>query len=77
MKRTISLWLGVLAFALLPALAQQPTQPTEPMGKVHGHITNPTGAPQNGGTISFIATSRVAAGSGAQAHDNAQGDLRH
>ena len=24
MKRTISLWLGVLAFALLPVLAQQP-----------------------------------------------------
>lgn len=63
MKRTISLWLGVLAFALLPALAQQPTAPT---GKVHGQITNPTGAPQSGGTISFIETSRVASGSGAQ-----------
>ncbi len=63
MKRTISLWLGVLAFALLPALAQQPTEAT---GKVHGQITNPTGAPQSGGSISFIATSRVASGSGAQ-----------
>lgn len=54
MKRTISLCLGVLAFALLPALAQE--APTVPMGKVHGHLTNPTGAPQNGGTVSFVET---------------------
>ena len=44
MKRNLSLWLGVLAFALLPALAQQAH--TGPMGKIHGHVTNPTGAPQ-------------------------------
>jgi tetratricopeptide (TPR) repeat protein len=64
MKRTISLWLGVLAFALLPALAQQPSVP---MGKVHGQVTNPTGAPQNGGKISFVETTRAASGPGLSA----------
>ncbi len=54
MKRTISLWLGLLAFALLPALAQTPA-PTKPTGKIHGHITNPTGASQSGGTVSLVS----------------------
>jgi tetratricopeptide (TPR) repeat protein len=49
MKRTISLWLGLLAFALIPALAQQPA----PTGKIHGHVTNPTGAPTTAGTVSL------------------------
>jgi tetratricopeptide (TPR) repeat protein len=55
MKRTISLWLGLLAFAFLPALAQTPaaTGPTEPTGKIHGHVTNPTGEPQAVGTVSL------------------------
>jgi tetratricopeptide (TPR) repeat protein len=52
MKRNLSLWLGLLAFALLPAFAQTPTN-TQPMGKIHGHVTNPTGAPQTSGTISL------------------------
>jgi tetratricopeptide (TPR) repeat protein len=52
MKRTISLWLGLLAIALLPALAQQPA-PTGPTGKVHGHVTNPTGASTTSGTVSL------------------------
>jgi tetratricopeptide (TPR) repeat protein len=50
MKRTISLWVGLLAFALLPALAQQPTVP---MGKIHGHVINPTGAAQTTGNVSL------------------------
>jgi tetratricopeptide (TPR) repeat protein len=56
MKRTISLWLGLpaaaglLAFALLPVLAQAPAPPT---GKIHGHVTNPTGATQSSGTVSL------------------------
>jgi len=50
MKRTISLWLGLLAFALLPVLAQTPAAPT---GKIHGHVTNPTGASQTSGTVSL------------------------
>jgi tetratricopeptide (TPR) repeat protein len=50
MKRTISLWLGLLAFALLPVLAQTPAGPT---GKIHGHVTNPTGATQSIGTVSL------------------------
>ncbi|MGB8261037.1 MAG: tetratricopeptide repeat protein [Terracidiphilus sp.] len=60
MKRTISLWLGLLAFALLPAMAQTPA----PTGKIHGHVTNPTGAPQQGGTVALIATTRLASGPG-------------
>lgn len=50
MKRNLSLWLGLLAFALLPALAQAPAGST---GKIHGHVTNPTGAAQGGGTVSL------------------------
>ncbi len=52
MKRTISLWLGLLAFGLLPAFAQTPAPaPTGPTGKIHGHVTNPTGTSQSGGTM--------------------------
>lgn len=57
MKRTISLWLGLMAFALSPALAQSPAAPTAPKGptgKVHGHVTNPTGASMAGGTVAFV-----------------------
>jgi tetratricopeptide (TPR) repeat protein len=57
MKRTISLWLGLLAFALVPALAQQ----TAPTGKIHGHVTNPTGASQTGGTVTLVGTTHIAA----------------
>jgi tetratricopeptide (TPR) repeat protein len=56
MKRNISLWLGLLVFALLPAAAQQPpaaSAPSGPTGKIHGHLTNPTGAPQANGTVNL------------------------
>ena len=62
MKRTISLWtglLGLLALAALPAaFAQTPAQTTAPVnvgptGKIHGHVINPTGATQSGGTMSL------------------------
>ncbi len=53
MKRTISLWLGLLAFAMLPVLAQTPATPAAPTVKIHGHVTNPTGAPQGSGTVSL------------------------
>jgi tetratricopeptide (TPR) repeat protein len=49
MKRTISLGLGLLAFALLPVLAQTPP----PMGKIHGHVTAPTGLPYSIGTVNL------------------------
>ena len=52
MKRTISLWLGLLAFASVPVLAQAPPA-AGPTGKIHGHVVNPTGAPQSGGSISL------------------------
>ncbi len=67
MKRNLSpglglLGLGLLAFAVLPALAQ--TTPTAPenaqtlapigaAGKIHGHVTNPTGASQKDGAVSL------------------------
>ncbi len=50
MKRTISLLPGLLAFALLPAIAQTPAPST---GKIHGHVTNPTGASQTNGSVSL------------------------
>src|ERR1035437_8457216 len=53
MKRTISLWLGLLAFALIPVLAQTPAAPSKPMGKIHGHITGPEGAPRISGSVSL------------------------
>jgi hypothetical protein len=48
MKRTLPLWLGLLAFALTPAFAQQMTAG---MGKIHGRVTNPTGAAQTTGEV--------------------------
>ncbi len=57
MKRIPSLWLsltvavGLLALALPPAQAQQP--PAANTGKIHGHVVNPTGQPQGGGTVSL------------------------
>ncbi|HEX4759029.1 MAG TPA: hypothetical protein VH308_13650 [Terracidiphilus sp.] len=51
MKRNLSLWAGLLAFALLPVFAQAPA--AGPTGKVHGHVTNPTGEPQGSGTVSL------------------------
>ena len=54
MKRTISLWIGLLALAALPALTQTPAPANvAPTGKIHGHVTNPTGAAQTGGTVSL------------------------
>lgn len=61
MKRNILLGLGVLALALVPAMAQAPAVP---MGKIHGHVTNPTGAPQSGGAISLQQVTRAASGPG-------------
>jgi tetratricopeptide (TPR) repeat protein len=57
MKRTLSFWLGMtavagmLAFALPSAQAQAPS--AEKTGKIHGHVINPTGQPQGGGTVSL------------------------
>lgn len=47
MKRTFTLGLGILALAVAPVLAQQP------MGKIHGQITNPVGTAQATGTVSL------------------------
>ncbi|MGH9518218.1 MAG: hypothetical protein ACRD2D_01155, partial [Terriglobales bacterium] len=54
MIRKLSLWVGLLAFALTPVFGQQSaaTSPT-PMGKIHGAVTNPVGTPEPGGTVSL------------------------
>ncbi|HUB51352.1 MAG TPA: hypothetical protein VL986_04350 [Terracidiphilus sp.] len=44
---------GLLAFALSPVFAQQPAAPSGPTGKIHGHVTNPTGQPQDKGAVSL------------------------
>jgi len=78
MKRTLSLWLGLLAFALLPALAQTPTTPTAPagpVGKIHGHVTNPTGASQTGGTVTLVGVDRAASGPGLSAATSDKGSF--
>jgi len=55
MKRTLLFWLsmtavaGMLAFAVPSAQAQA----AEKTGKIHGHVINPTGQPQGGGTVSL------------------------
>jgi len=49
MKRSISLWLGLAVLALTPVLAQVPAA----MGKIHGHVTNPTGISTTNGTVSL------------------------
>jgi tetratricopeptide (TPR) repeat protein len=57
MKRTLSRWLGLTAAVGLLALAlpraQAQSQPAANMGKIHGHVINPTGQPQGGGTVSL------------------------
>jgi tetratricopeptide (TPR) repeat protein len=52
MKRTLSIWLGLLAFSLAPALAQAPA-PAGPTGHIQGQVINPTGNPQGGGNINL------------------------
>ena len=87
MKRTISLWsgmlgIGVLACALVPAIAQAPAPasqaapaaPAGPTGKIHGQVTNPTGAPQNGGTISLVGVG-LASGPGLAAKTSDKGTV--
>jgi uncharacterized protein YbjQ (UPF0145 family) len=56
MKRNLSLWLGLLAFAVSPMLAQ--TSATT--GKIHGHVINPSGAPETKGTVTVVLVSRPA-----------------
>jgi tetratricopeptide (TPR) repeat protein len=77
MKRTISLWLGLLAFVALPAFAQTtPTTPAAPKvstGKIHGHVINPTGASQTGGTVTLVGVERAASGPGLSAQMGEKG----
>jgi len=49
MKRSFSLWVGLLAFALMPALAQTPPV----TGKIHGHVTLDTTLSATKGSVSL------------------------
>lgn len=69
MKRILPLWLGLLAFAAMPVLAQQGA----PTGKIHGQVINPTGAPQTTGTVTAQETTRAASGPGLAAQTQDQG----
>ena len=75
MKRNITLLMGALAVALVPALAQQPAAApgAEAQAKVHGHVTNPTGAPQNGGTVECQQLTHAATGPGLKPPTASQG----
>jgi tetratricopeptide (TPR) repeat protein len=54
MKRNLSIGLGLLAVALLPAMAQTPAPALKgPTGKIHGHVNGPEGAPRTSGTVSL------------------------
>jgi tetratricopeptide (TPR) repeat protein len=53
MKRTLSLWLGVLALAATPVLAAAQAAPTPTTGKIHGHVIGPEGNPRTNGTVSL------------------------
>jgi tetratricopeptide (TPR) repeat protein len=52
MKRILSLCLGLVAFVAIPVMAQAPA--AAPTGKIHGHVVNPTGAPQSNGNVTAV-----------------------
>ncbi len=72
MRRTIAILMGVLAFALMPALAQDAATAK---AKVHGQVINPTGAPQTGGTVTFVLATRAASGPGLSAQTAEEGSF--
>jgi tetratricopeptide (TPR) repeat protein len=43
------------------------------MGKIHGHVTNPTGASQTGGTVTLVGTDRAASGPGLTSSTSVKG----
>src|SRR5580692_8475102 len=49
MKRNLSRWRGLVGLALMPAVAQT-LGATGIKGKIQGHVTSPTGAPQGVGS---------------------------
>ena len=56
MKRILSLCLGLVAFVAVPVMAQAPA--AAPTGKIHGHVINPTGAPQGTGNVTAVPTGK-------------------
>ncbi|UWZ84604.1 carboxypeptidase-like regulatory domain-containing protein [Occallatibacter riparius] len=56
MKRILSLCLGLVAFVAVPVMAQAPA--AAPTGKIHGHVINPTGAPQGAGNVTALPSGK-------------------
>jgi tetratricopeptide (TPR) repeat protein len=55
MKRILSLCLGLVAFVAVPVMAQAPAQEAAATtGKIHGHVINPSGAPQGNGNVTVV-----------------------
>jgi tetratricopeptide (TPR) repeat protein len=66
--------MGLLAFAFLPALAQTTNPaPKGSTGKIHGHVINPTGAPQSGGTVTLAGFGKTAPGANLQTELESKG----
>ncbi|HEY2856950.1 MAG TPA: hypothetical protein VGJ21_00875, partial [Terracidiphilus sp.] len=55
MKKILTFCLGLVAFAAIPVMAQEPAAAAGPTGKIHGKVINPTGAAQSSGTVSAVA----------------------
>ena len=72
MKRILTLCLGLVAFAAVPVLAQAPAAAT---GKIHGHVINPTGAPQSNGNVTAVPAGKQATDKGTVFEVNAQGEF--
>src|SRR5689334_21239164 len=53
MKRLLSLCFGLVALVAVPVMAQAPAA-AGPTGKIHGHVINPTGAPQTNGNVTAL-----------------------
>jgi tetratricopeptide (TPR) repeat protein len=71
MKRILSLCFGLVALVAVPVMAQAPAAP----GKIHGHVINPTGAPQGNGNVTAILQGRAASGPGLTAQTKNEGVL--
>jgi tetratricopeptide (TPR) repeat protein len=52
MKRILSLCLGLVTAVAVPVMAQAPA--AAPTGKIHGHVINPSGAPQSNGNVTVV-----------------------
>ena len=74
MKRILSLCLGLVAYAAVPVMAQAPAAApaAAATGKIHGHVINPSGAPQGNGNVTALPQGKD---KGTAFEVNAQGEF--